>query len=48
MFVLSLMETDQAEDGRERPSPVVVAAAEFQIEQQSIVGHQIKTVCIHQ
>lgn len=38
----------QAEDGRERSPLVVAAAAEFEIEQQSVVRHQVKAVCVHQ
>lgn len=38
----------QAEDGRERAPPVVVAAAELQVEQQSVVGDQVKAVGVHQ
>lgn len=38
----------QAEDGRERSPLVVATAAEFEIKQQSVVGHQVKAVCVHQ
>ncbi|KAF3841683.1 hypothetical protein F7725_023634 [Dissostichus mawsoni] len=37
-----------AEDGSERPPPVIVAAAQFEVEQQGGVRHQIQTVCVHQ
>lgn len=38
----------QAEDGCERAAPVVVAAAEFEVEQQSVVRHQVQAVGVHQ
>lgn len=43
-----LLTAHQAEDGYEASPPVVVAAAELQVEQQSVVRHQVKTVCVHQ
>lgn len=38
----------QAEDGRERSPSVVLAAAKLEVEQQSIVRHQVEPVGIHQ
>lgn len=38
----------QAEAGRHRSAPVVVAAAELEVEQQSVVGNQVEAVSVHQ
>lgn len=38
----------QAEGGGKLSPPVVVAAAELEVEQQSVVRHQVETVCVHQ
>lgn len=38
----------QAEAGRHRSAPVVVTAAELEVEQQSVVGNQVEAVGVHQ
>lgn len=38
----------QAEAGRQRAAPVVVAAAELEVEQQGAVAQQVEAVGVHQ
>lgn len=38
----------QSDQGRHGLPTVVVTAAELQVEQQGVVGHQVEAICIHQ
>lgn len=38
----------QAEARRQRAAPVVVAAAELEVEQQGAVGQQVEAIGVHQ